>query len=80
MIYHARVGAGTTGFSASPVAAGGHIYVASEDGDLYVVRAGKTPEIVATHAFKETIFATPALDGNLIIVRTRGRLIALGQP
>jgi outer membrane protein assembly factor BamB len=80
VIYHARVGAGTTGFSASPVAAGGHIYVASEDGDVYVVRAGKTPEIVATHAFKETIFATPALDGNLLIVRTRGRVIALGQP
>jgi hypothetical protein len=32
----------------------------------------------ATNSFNETIFATPALDGNLLIVRTRGHLIALG--
>ena len=80
LVYHARLGGGTSGFSASPVAAGGFIYVANEDGELYVVRAGKTPEIVSTHSFRETIFATPALDGNLLIVRTRGRLIALGKP
>jgi outer membrane protein assembly factor BamB len=79
LVYHARVGAGATGFSASPVAAGGHLYIAGEDGDLFVVRAGGKPEVVSTHPFKETIFATPALDGNLLIVRTRGRLIALGR-
>jgi outer membrane protein assembly factor BamB len=79
-LYQARLGAGTTGFSASPVAAGGHVYVASEDGDLYVVRAGRAFELEATNAFNETIFATPALDGNLMIVRTRGHLIAIGKP
>src|SRR4030095_2406591 len=30
-IYQARLGAGLSGFSASPVGAGGHVYVASED-------------------------------------------------
>ena len=45
---------------------------------LYVVRAGKTFQVNATNSFTETIFATPALDGNLLIVRTRGHLIALG--
>src|SRR6185295_16697890 len=76
-LYQARLGEGRSGFSASPVAAGGHIYVASEDGDLYVIRAGKAFQLDATNAFNETIFATPALDGNLIIVRTRGHVIAL---
>jgi hypothetical protein len=60
------------------VAAGGHVYFASEDGDLYVVRAGRTFQVEAANQFNETIFATPALDGNLLIVRTRGHLFALG--
>jgi len=50
----------------------------TKTGDLYVVRAGKTFQVNATNSFNETIFATPALDGNLLIVRTRGHLIALG--
>ena len=73
-----RLGSGKGGFSSSPVAAGGRIYFASEDGDLFVVRAGKTFQADAMHNFNETIFATPALDGGLLIVRTRGQLIALG--
>jgi len=76
--YQARLGNGTSGFSSSPVAAGGHVYVANEDGDLFVIRAGKAFQADAVNSFNETIFATPALDGNLLIVRTRGRLIALG--
>jgi outer membrane protein assembly factor BamB len=75
--YQAWLGAGVSGFSSSPVGAGGRVYVANEDGDLYVVRAGKTFQVEATNSFNETIFATPALDGNLLIVRTRGHLIAL---
>ena len=76
--YQVRLGTGVSGFSSSPIGAGGHVYVANEDGDLYVVRAGKTFQVDATNSFNETIFATPALDGNLLIVRTRGHLIALG--
>jgi outer membrane protein assembly factor BamB len=76
--YQARLGNGTSGFSSSPVAAGGHVYVANEDGDLFVIRAGKALQVDAVNSFNETIFATPALDGNLLIVRTRGHLIALG--
>ena len=78
--YQARLGAGLSGFSSSPVAASGHVYVANEDGDLYVVRAGKAFQVDATNSFNETIFATPAPDGNLLLVRTRGHLIALGAP
>jgi outer membrane protein assembly factor BamB len=78
--YQVRLGAGLSGFSSSPVAAGGHVFVANEDGDLFVVRAGKAFQVDATNGFGETVFATPALDGNLLIVRTRGHLIALGTP
>jgi hypothetical protein len=47
---------------------------------MFVMRAGKTFQPVGVYQFNETIFATPALDGNLLIVRTRGHLIALGSP
>ena len=77
-LYRIRLGAAKSGFSASPMAANGHLYIANEDGDLFVVRAGKAFDLSAMFPFNETIFATPALDGNLLIVRTRGHLIALG--
>src|SRR5262249_55905174 len=38
--YEQRLGAGTTGFSASPVAAGDKLYFTSEEGEVYVVKAG----------------------------------------
>ena len=78
-VYQVRLGSGTSGFSASPVAAGGHLYIANEDGEMFVVKAGKTFQGVGMNPFGETIFATPALDGNLIIVRTRTHLVAIGD-
>ena len=69
--YQARIGEGGHGFSASPVAANGRLYFASEDGDIYVVRAGKTFAQEARNTLPEITMATPAIDGNLLIVRTR---------
>src|SRR4029453_4428988 len=39
-----------SGFSASPIAADGKIYLSNEDGDMLVVRAGSTFELVATNS------------------------------
>ena len=36
-VYQRRLSPGTGGFSASPVAAGGRLYLASEDGQVFVV-------------------------------------------
>ena len=57
-IYQQRV-AGGSGFSASPVAADGRLYLASEDGDVYVVKAGRTYELLATNPMGESLMATP---------------------
>src|SRR5206468_12247779 len=48
-VYQARVGSGGS-FSASPVAADGKLYVTSEDGDISVVKAGPSFELLATNA------------------------------
>ena len=56
--YRARVGDGGA-FSASPIAADGRSYFASEDGDVYVVDAGAEYAELAKSDMKEVIMATP---------------------
>lgn len=78
-IYQQRVSAAAAGFSASPVAAAGRIYLASEDGDVFVVRAGRQFELLATNKLGEVTMATPAVAGPMLIVRTRTHLIGFRQ-
>jgi outer membrane protein assembly factor BamB len=78
-VYQQRVGPGSSGFSASPVAADGRLYLASEDGDVFVIRAGRTYELVATNRMGEVTMATPALSGNMLIVRTQTQLVGIGS-
>jgi outer membrane protein assembly factor BamB len=76
-VYQQRIAPGAAGFSASPIVAQGRLYLASEDGQVYVVRTGRTFELLATNDMGEVTMATPAVAGNLLLVRTRGHLYAL---
>lgn len=60
-VYRARVPEIGSGFSASPVAADGKIYLSNEDGGIAVVAADRTFRHVATNDIGEPIMATPAL-------------------
>lgn len=75
-IYQQRV-AGGAGFSASPVAADGRLYLSSEDGDVFVVKAGRTYELLGTNRMGEPLMATPAISGNTLIIRTLSSLVAV---
>ena len=75
-IYQERIAAGS-GFSASPVAADGRLYLSSEDGDVLVVQAGRTYKLLATNSMAEPIMATPAVSGNSIFIRTLTKLVAV---
>jgi outer membrane protein assembly factor BamB len=75
-VYQQRIAAGTGGFSASPVIAAGRLYLASEDGTVFVVRAGRTFELLASNAVGDVIMATPAVSGRHLLVRTQHHLIA----
>lgn len=77
--YQARLGDGKTGFSASAVAASGRLYFTSEDGDVYVVKAGPTYELLATNSLGEVAMATPAISEGTLIFRTRNHLVAVGE-
>jgi outer membrane protein assembly factor BamB len=77
-LYRQRLPLVGSGFSASPVAADGKIYLSNEDGDMLVVRAGPTFEHVATNAIGELLMATPALSEGVIYVRGASSLFAIG--
>ncbi len=53
---------------ASPIAAGGHIYLTGRSGNTTVIKDAGTLEVVATNSVGETVDATPApVDGELFI-------------
>jgi outer membrane protein assembly factor BamB len=76
--YEERVRAGGDGFTASPVSDGRHLYIASEQGDVYVLPVGSQFSVVATNRMNETIMASPALNGGDLLIRTRTQLVAIG--
>jgi outer membrane protein assembly factor BamB len=78
-LYQERLGPGKSAFSASLVAADGKVYASSEDGDVYVVKAGETFGLLSTNAMNEVIMATPAIAGGTLFFRTRSRLVAVGS-
>ncbi|MCG8460689.1 MAG: PQQ-binding-like beta-propeller repeat protein, partial [Holophagales bacterium] len=79
-LYRHRVaGRGGVAFTASPVAAGGRLYVASEEGKVYVVRAGRSFELLAENSVGEVVMATPAIAGDLLFVRSLSKLYAFGE-
>ena len=66
-------------YYASPIAGNGKIYIASVSGKVTVVKAGgDRPEILHQADFGERIFATPALAGDKLFLRTRSTLYAFG--
>jgi outer membrane protein assembly factor BamB len=78
-IYRARVTGADSGFSSSPVASDGNIYLSGEDGEMFVVKAGPKFEILARNEFGEPLMATPAISGGLLIVRGQHHLWAIGR-
>jgi hypothetical protein len=66
-------------FSASPVAAAGHVYFVSENGDTVVVKAGRPPQVVARNALGERSVASPAISNGQLFIRTDGHLVCIGN-
>ena len=77
-LYDERVGA-EGGYYASPVAAAGRIYVASDRGVVTVLQAGDSFKVLSRTELKETIMATPAIVGDALYVRSAGHLWAFGE-
>lgn len=76
--YQQRISEKGGSFMTSPVAADGKLYFASEDGEIYVVKAGPKYELLATNPVGEVLMATPAISEGVIFVRSQNYVYAFG--
>lgn len=65
--------------SASPVAAGGHLYFVDDAGATHVLKAGPTYEVVAKNELGEECYASPALSRGRIYLRSMKHLYCIGE-
>ena len=79
LIYRQRIGTASHTFSASSVAAGGHIYFVSEQGEVTVIEEGSHYREVASNNFAEVIMSTPAISGDRLLIRTVRNLYCLAR-
>jgi outer membrane protein assembly factor BamB len=61
-------------FSASPVAYEGNLLLSSEDGDIFVIKAGPKHETIRTNSLDEPIYASPAIANGAVFIRTAKHL------
>jgi outer membrane protein assembly factor BamB len=66
-------------FFASPVAADGKIYLASETGETIVLKAGRAATILARNDLGERLVASPAISNGQIFLRSDARLFTIGN-
>ena len=78
-IYRQRLPLIGSGYSASPVAADGKIYLSNEDGEMLVITAGPAYAHVVTNSMNEPLMATPALSEGVMYVRGASTLFAIGK-
>ena len=75
----ARIEGALGGYSSSPVAAEGKIWIGSEEGKVSVLRAGGEWEVLAVNDLGEGCYATPALSEGVIYLRTEEALYAFAS-
>lgn len=75
-VYQRRVGGL---HSASSVATPNHVYFSAEDGTISVVKTGSEFELTGENVMPEAVFATPAIAGDRLLIRTVGQLFVIGS-
>ena len=78
-VYRQRLPLVGSGFSASPVASDGKLYLSNEDGEMLVIAAGQKFAHIATNSMGEMLMATPALSDGVMYVRSASALFAIGS-
>jgi outer membrane protein assembly factor BamB len=61
-------------YSASPVYAGGRIYLCGEKGVVTVLKAGREFVKLAENRFEDGFLASPAVAGDALILRSRSHV------
>ena len=75
-----RISPEAGGFTASPWAYNGKIFLLSEDGDTFVVQAGPEFKLLGKNSLNEMSLATPAIARGSVILRTQTKLYRIARP
>ena len=67
------------GFSAAPWGYNGKVFLLSETGDTYVVKAGPEFKILGTNPLNEMTLATPAVVRGSLLIRTQSALYRIAR-
>ena len=67
------------GYYASPVAGDGKIYMVSDAGKAVVLQPGPDWKVLQTNDLNEDVYATPAIAGGRLFIRTQSRLFCFGE-
>ena len=78
-VYQQRLADRGGAFTASMVASDGKIYLSSEDGEVFVVKAGPKHELLSVNPMGEVLMATPAISDGMLIVRGLKHLFAVAE-
>ena len=57
----------------------GKVYIVSQSGVVAVLDATKDQELLSTGELDDEVYATPAIAGGRIFIRTRGALYCFGS-
>lgn len=76
--YQERLAGGTSAFTASPVASDGKVYLANEDGQVWVIKPGPAYAVIAQNDMGAPVLATPAISEGRLLFRTPQHLMAIG--
>jgi outer membrane protein assembly factor BamB len=76
-VYRSRIAPGASAFTASPWAYNGRIFALSEEGDTYVIEAGKEFRLLGVNPLEDWALASPAIVGDRLLLRTRSRLYSI---
>ncbi|HET8647794.1 MAG TPA: PQQ-binding-like beta-propeller repeat protein, partial [Vicinamibacteria bacterium] len=63
----------------SPFVADGRVYLGDEDGDVEVLKAGRTRQVLGTYNMGVSVYSTPVARDGVLYVLARNRLFALKQ-
>ena len=74
-----RISVDSSGFTTSPWAYNGKIFLMSEDGDTFVVQAGPEYKLLGKNSLNEMPLATPAVVRGSLLVRTYSKLYRIAK-
>ena len=74
-----RIRTAADNYYAAPIGSDGKVYFASKSGVITVLKAGPDQQILSTSELDDEIYATPAISGGRIYIRTRSSLYAFGS-